>query len=154
MDDSDHAIFYQQLGANIRGHRKALKLSQDALAKMVGLTRTSLTNIENGRQHPPLHTFCEIVEQLKVGVTDLLPARDNVPAAVDVQAIAAPQVRDQSELAFIVSGIGLKQEENVNGDTKKKNRSAGAVASVGGADHRRAGSGVQNRQVKRRTHPR
>lgn len=154
MDNSDHAAFYQQLGANIRGRRKALKLSQDALAKMVGLTRTSLTNIENGRQHPPLHTFCEIVDQLKVGVTELLPARNAAPAAVDVQAIAAPQVRDKSELAFIVSGIGLKQEENVNGDTKKKNRSAGAGASVGGADHRGAGSGVQNRQVKRSAHPR
>jgi transcriptional regulator with XRE-family HTH domain len=154
MDDSDHAIFYQQLGANIRAHRKALKLSQDSLGKMVGLTRTSLTNIENGRQHPPLHTFCEIVEQLKVGVTDLLPARKPAPAAVDANAIAAPQVRDQSELAFIVSGIGLKQEENVNGDKKKKNRSARTGASVGSADHRSAGSGVQNRQVKRSAHPR
>ena len=154
MDDSDHAIFYQQLGANIRARRKALNLSQDALGKMVGLTRTSLTNIENGRQHPPLYTFCEIVEQLKVGVTDLLPARNVAPAAVDAQAIAAPQVRDQSELAFIVSGIGLKQEENVNGDTKKKNRSARASASGGGADHRGTGSGIQNRQVKRSAHPR
>jgi|SRR5581483_4144781 len=154
MDESDHAIFYQQLGANIRARRKALKLSQDSLGKMVGLTRTSLTNIENGRQHPPLHTFCEIVEQLKVGVTDLLPSRKPALAAIDANAIAAPQVRDQSELAFIVSGIGLKQEENANGDKKKKNRSARTGASGGSADQRSAGSGVQNRQVKRSAHPR
>jgi transcriptional regulator with XRE-family HTH domain len=154
MDESDHSIFYQQLGANIRGRRKALKLSQDALAKLVGLTRTSLTNIENGRQHPPLHTFCEIVELLKVGITEVLPARKSPSGAVDVKSIAGPQVRDQSELAFIVSGVELKQEENANGDEKKKNRSTGAVASVGGADHHGAGSGIQNRQGKRSTHPR
>src|ERR1700684_4591763 len=66
-------IFYRQLGTNIRECRNRLNLSQDALGKLIGMTRTSLTNIESGRQHPPLHTFCEIAEQLKVDVLELLP---------------------------------------------------------------------------------
>src|SRR5271169_4349163 len=66
--------FYQQLGAQIRKFRKHQKLSQDVLAKLVGLARTSLTNIERGRQHPPLHTLSEIVAHLKVDISDLLPS--------------------------------------------------------------------------------
>ena len=62
---SQQLTFYPQLGENIRKYRKDRHLSQERLANLVGLTRTSLTNIEKGRQHPPLHTLCEIIEQLQ-----------------------------------------------------------------------------------------
>src|SRR5579871_3366378 len=96
-DDPVEIAFYQQLGANVRARRKKLGLSQDALAQLVGLTRTSLTNIENGRQHPPLHTFCEIVEQLKVDASNLLPRRAAVTEVVDVKTMAGDQVRGEDE---------------------------------------------------------
>jgi transcriptional regulator with XRE-family HTH domain len=38
------------VATNIRRRRLVLDLSQAELAGMVGLTRTSVTNIENGRQ--------------------------------------------------------------------------------------------------------
>jgi transcriptional regulator with XRE-family HTH domain len=38
------------LGAKIRVIREALGMSQDDLAKKVGLTRVSVTNVEIGRQ--------------------------------------------------------------------------------------------------------
>lgn len=41
---------HQALGARIRLIREALGLSQDDLAKRVGLKRVSVTNIEIGRQ--------------------------------------------------------------------------------------------------------
>jgi len=109
-DAPEQTAFYSELGANIREHRKALNLSQDALARMVGLTRTSLTNIENGRQHPPLHTFCEIVEQLKIDASNLLPNRtvSKTPDGIDVEAIATRQTRNPDELAFITTAIGRK----------------------------------------------
>jgi transcriptional regulator with XRE-family HTH domain len=87
------------------------------------LTRTSLTNLENGRQHPPLHTFCDLVEQLDVLASDLLPTREKSLGAVDVEAMAGQQVRGAKELAFITTGIGMTNEEKLDGDTKKKNRS-------------------------------
>jgi transcriptional regulator with XRE-family HTH domain len=148
-DDREQIEFYQQLGANVRARRKKLGLSQDALAQLVGLTRTSLTNIENGRQHPPLHTFCEIIEQLKVGASDLLPRRAAVTEVVDVKAMAGDQVRGDDELAFITTGIGI-QQETTNGDTKKKDRSDGTDPSSGEPDHRGPGPGVQDRQGKGR----
>ena len=114
--------FYKELGVNIREHRKRLKLSQDALARSIGLTRTSLTNIEGGRQHPPLHTFCDIVEQLKVDASTLLPKKAVSTERMDVKAMAGRQVRGDEELAFIRSGIGIKSEERPHGNTQTKSR--------------------------------
>jgi transcriptional regulator with XRE-family HTH domain len=129
MKDSPHQVaFYKQLGANIRKSRRRLELSQDDLARSIGLTRTSLTNIENGRQHPPLHTFCDLAEQLKVDISALLPNR-SAAGAVDLNAMAKQQVRGESELAFISSAIGIKQKETLNGDTKEKDRSDGRDTS-------------------------
>lgn len=114
------SAFYEQLGGNIRECRKRLKLSQDALGKLIGLTRTSLTNIENGRQHPPLHTFCDLLEQLKVDVWELLP-RTAIPAKpYNVKQIVSRQTRGADERAFIEAAIGIERR-NAYGDTKKKN---------------------------------
>lgn len=112
--------FYRQVGESIRKCRKGRKLSQDALAKLVGLTRTSLTNIESGRQHPPLHTFCEIAEQLQAQFPELLPRPLTTSAPVNIEALAAPQVRGKDELAFIQTAIGIKGGKP-NGHTAKKN---------------------------------
>ena len=107
--------FYRQLGEGIRISRKRRKLSQAALARLVGLTRTSLTNIENGRQHPPLHTLCEIVQQLQVDFSELLPRILTTGSAVDVEALAGSQIRGENERAFIENAIGLKGRD-LNGD--------------------------------------
>lgn len=84
------------------------------------MTRTSLTNIESGRQHPPLHTFCEIVEQLKVDVSELLP-QPLLWAEPDnqVKAMVWQQSHAENERTFIETGIGIK-EERPNADPKKK----------------------------------
>jgi transcriptional regulator with XRE-family HTH domain len=129
MKDAPQQIaFYRQLGENIRACRKRNKLSQDALAKLIGLTRTSLTNIENGRQHPPLHTFCEIGENLKVDISELLPRPPATPEAVDITAMVGDQLRSVDELEFIKAGIGIKNR-GTHGDTKTQNTSDGRITS-------------------------
>jgi DNA-binding XRE family transcriptional regulator len=127
-DAAQQSEFYRQLGESIRRCRNGRKLSQDALAKLVGLTRTSLTNIESGRQHPPLHTFCDIVEQLKVEFSDLLPRLLPPTATVDIGVLASSQIRSDNELAFIEAGIGIKGRDS-HGDTTKKNSGNGRRAS-------------------------
>lgn len=52
---------YRLIGAKIEQLRNMLGWSQEDLAKKVGLTRTSITNIEAGRQRILLHDiekFC------------------------------------------------------------------------------------------------
>jgi DNA-binding XRE family transcriptional regulator len=125
---AQQVMFYQQLGTNIRKHRVRNKLSQDELAKFVGLTRTSLTNIEKGRQHPPLHTFCEIVEQLKVDIWDLLPRPVASREPIDLKTLAGSQVRGENELAFIETAIGIRGG-SAHGNTTKEDSDNGDRAS-------------------------
>lgn len=55
----DNAV-YAAFGTWIRTRRKHYRLTQADLASLIGLTRTSVTNIERGRQRVLLHDFIRI----------------------------------------------------------------------------------------------
>ena len=65
--------FYVGIGDKIKKVRTKRDYSQDDLAKFLDLTRTSVVNIEKGRQRPPIHTLFEIASFLNVPVEDLFP---------------------------------------------------------------------------------
>lgn len=71
MDDFER--FYAEVGNLIRKARSDRSITQEDLGGAVSLTRTSITNIEKGRQRLPLHTFTRIAVALGVEVTQLLP---------------------------------------------------------------------------------
>ena len=48
-------------------------MTQDRLGTLVGLSRTSITNIEKGRQHVSLHQLYRIADVLGVTPDMLLP---------------------------------------------------------------------------------
>jgi transcriptional regulator with XRE-family HTH domain len=75
-------------GQLLAQRRAEAKLSQEALAKSVGLTRTSITNIERGRQPVNLHTLYVMADILRLEVADLLPS---LPS----KSIASPIPREQ-----------------------------------------------------------
>jgi transcriptional regulator with XRE-family HTH domain len=75
--------FYRQVGKIIRTERELAELTQDELAVQVGLTRTSITNIEKGRQRIQLHTLYAIADELNISAFDLLPSS----AAVDLSTV-------------------------------------------------------------------
>jgi transcriptional regulator with XRE-family HTH domain len=64
---------YEELGARIKKGRLALGYKQAAFASLLKISRASLVNIEQGRQHAPLHNLYEIARLLKMPLTDLLP---------------------------------------------------------------------------------
>lgn len=102
MEMSDRNSFYQHVGAAIRQRRLALGLSQDGLATDVGLTRTSISNIEKGRQKLLLHTLSEIALALRIAPGELLPG-----AAVAAPPAGEPDLQHYSPevQSFIKSGI-------------------------------------------------
>jgi transcriptional regulator with XRE-family HTH domain len=53
---------YRQFGAKVEALRTALGLSQEELAKRVGLQRTSIANLEAGRQRILLHDVQKFAE--------------------------------------------------------------------------------------------
>ncbi|KAM3108256.1 helix-turn-helix domain-containing protein [Phormidesmis sp. 146-33] len=70
------AEFYEELGRRINATRKQRGLTQEELADRVGLTRTSITNIEKGRQKVLSHLLVELSDALNVSLHDLLPNPD------------------------------------------------------------------------------
>jgi transcriptional regulator with XRE-family HTH domain len=69
----DHTGFYSELGRRVRKAREERGLTQEALASLVSLTRTSVTNIEKGRQKILTHTLVDLAMALQTSCADLLP---------------------------------------------------------------------------------
>ncbi|MBE7172348.1 MAG: helix-turn-helix transcriptional regulator [Williamsia sp.] len=69
----NHADFYQIIGDKIRLARKERGIDQESLAKCVNLTRTSIINIEKGRQCPSILQIWQMAQYLNVNFTELVP---------------------------------------------------------------------------------
>lgn len=64
---------YALVGGAIRKRRELIPLTQGSLASKVGMARTSITNVESGRQSLTLHQLEAIANALDVSIVDLLP---------------------------------------------------------------------------------
>lgn len=64
--------FYEELGKSIRARREELKITQAELGDRLGLSRTSVTNIECGRQRLLIEQFCQLADVLKCDRDTLL----------------------------------------------------------------------------------
>ena len=76
---------HQRIGARVRAAREAAGLSQGALAALSGVARTSVTNIEAGRQGMDLERGAIVARALGIAVTDLI-APDDLPPMPDPPA--------------------------------------------------------------------
>ena len=75
--------FNRELGARIRAARDEARLTQEALASAVGLSRGSIANIERGDQAPPTYRLTLIAQALKLDLMALLPSADDKESQVD-----------------------------------------------------------------------
>lgn len=75
MSNGAFESVYQGFGKLVRMHRERLDgMTQEKLGKIVGLSRTSITNIERGRQHVSLHQIYAIAQALRIRPQALLPS--------------------------------------------------------------------------------
>ncbi len=109
--------FYKEIGENIRAKRQERGLSQEGLAKAVGLKRPSMSNIEKGRQNILLHTFCDIAETLDTNATALLPEKPRP------EPIQMPDLTSYSKelREFVEAGIKPAEKEDNHGHPKTEN---------------------------------
>ena len=72
----DTELLYRRVGEGIRQFREAQtpRMSQGELAKVLGLKRTSVTNIESGYQKPSLDTLYRLCEHFGIEINELIPA--------------------------------------------------------------------------------
>ena len=75
---------YVFIGERIQQTRAKAGMTQDGVAREVGLSRTSITNIESGRQRVPLHQLLSIADALKVELRDLVPLREDLSSGTKV----------------------------------------------------------------------
>jgi transcriptional regulator with XRE-family HTH domain len=80
MSDAD--TLYQIIGRRVREGREgcAQKYSQAKLAKILGVSRASIVNIEAGRQHATLDLLWRIANVLDLELVQLIPRRAEVVA--------------------------------------------------------------------------
>jgi Zn-dependent peptidase ImmA (M78 family)/DNA-binding XRE family transcriptional regulator len=65
------------IAGNMILYRKALRLSQERLAEMAGVTRQSINNYEKGKTLPDSKTLSDLAYVLGVGIDDLLRTKDD-----------------------------------------------------------------------------
>jgi len=70
------------IGSRIKIARISAKMSQEDLASKVGLARTSVSNIEIGRQQVTLSILYEISKALETDIYPLLPTYNDVNVSV------------------------------------------------------------------------
>ncbi len=80
---------YKKFGMKLRTARIRSRLTQEDVAKKVGLSRTSITNIESGRQHIPLHVVYTLASAVGMTPASLLP--DELP---DQEVISPKLISD------------------------------------------------------------
>lgn len=76
------------LGSRLRSLRKGAHLDQATVAMRVGLSRASVSNIENGRQPVTLNTLLLFARALNT------PLRDLIPDDSEIQPPAKKHVTD------------------------------------------------------------
>src|SRR5437879_1262354 len=64
---------YRVFGSRLRALREEKSVTQEELARRVDLSRTSITNIEKGRQRIMLHQVVELAEALDADLEALIP---------------------------------------------------------------------------------
>ena len=79
--DGPHTIiwtFYLNLGEAIKVERLRQRISQEELANYLGLTRSSIINLEKGRHRPSVYQLLQIAGMLNIEYTKLVPMPLNV----------------------------------------------------------------------------
>jgi DNA-binding XRE family transcriptional regulator len=74
VHEDEIAALYLDFGARVKEARGQSGLSQATVAQHLNLSRTSVTNIEAGRQRLLLHQAVALAELFEVPIAELVPA--------------------------------------------------------------------------------
>jgi len=127
--------FYETVGRRLRDARRAEKFSQARLAHSVGISRSSLANIEAGRQPVYLHVLVRIAEQLGKPAVDLMPSAtpsDNPQTEPQFGRLSSPK----QHWIIRVMQSGLGDRKGANGTEVLSSEAAGEGTPKQGARKR------------------
>ena len=84
---------YKMFGRRLRELREKNRVPQEELATLSGLTRSSIANIENGKQRVMLHQLLKFAEALRVDLATLVPNQSKGPELQEAKKDYLDQVR-------------------------------------------------------------
>lgn len=96
---------HEELGVRVRRLRDEAGDSQGALADALGLSRTSVVNIEAGRQRPPLVTLYRIAKRYGVSLTQLLPPLGDVDVDQETERVIQNALDGESRSASTIASF-------------------------------------------------
>lgn len=79
---------YSFIGEQLKNHRETQMRKQQDVAEAVGLERTSITNIERGKQKLPIHVLFNICEVLGVNPSEVLPRMGAVAEEREMEKVS------------------------------------------------------------------
>ena len=109
--------FYMLVGQNIRRLRRAGSRNQEELANRIGLTRSSLAQIESGHQAISLFHAYLVADSFGVDMKDLVPQDGTTSVAFDKFSSGRIGAEDKEEVMEILDRLPTVGAET-NGNTK------------------------------------
>jgi transcriptional regulator with XRE-family HTH domain len=109
---------YKHIGAVIKARRKTLGLKQEALAKLLGISRGSLANVETGRQNVLVHQLYRLATALELSPFDLLPQRMADNARSDSPELPLPsdlKAQQKEQIARLFEQVDTSQAHDKEG---------------------------------------
>ena len=92
---------HDRLAASLREARKTRGLSLDAVAKLSGVSRSMVSQIERGESSPTVATLWNLTQALQVDFAGLMEGRPEV--GIDVIRAGAAPVRKPKKDCFMTS---------------------------------------------------
>ncbi len=103
-------FFYREVGRRIRRAREARGLTQAQLASGTSLTRTSITNIEKGRQKLLVHTLSDIAFALTVKPSSLVPPLAAAsPEDIDVKIPTSFSEKERDHIRRVLTSLSSRR---------------------------------------------
>jgi transcriptional regulator with XRE-family HTH domain len=112
---------YKLLGKRIKLQRSRQGWTQIQLAKELGLSRTSIANIEAGHQNTPLHVLYDVCLALKLQLKDLLPNLEEIyrspkeVADVFVQEMESESTNLNLAATALAKALHSRPKEDISG---------------------------------------
>jgi transcriptional regulator with XRE-family HTH domain len=112
---------YRAFGQQLRRMRQRSRLTQEQLGRRVGLSRTSITNMEKGMQHASLHHLFEFAKALGVTPADLLPEEPTRAEETRLPSRIKGELRrlPEEDQAWVMKIVRKSTAERDGGDAEK-----------------------------------
>jgi len=110
----DSHKLYELIGDRIRRIREAQtpRMSQSDLARIIGLQRTSVTNIELGKQKPTLDTLLRLCEYFALEIDAIVPKLREVSVLQPRSVVVGGKAQEVGvKTANLLSSLRLSSRE-------------------------------------------